>query len=161
MILIIGYGNPLRSDDAVGHHITGMLEQRQMRGDVQIMTVYQLTPELVETLRDAQQVIFIDARTGKKPGVIVRESVQPEVSTGAFTHHVSPSTLLGAAYELYGTCPEALLFSVTGSNFGYGETLSPYVKLAVPLVLIAVEEIIRQSAENQAQRSILACGTTR
>ena len=47
MILVIGYGNPLRGDDAIGHRIAQMMEQRLPDDEVQIQTVYQLTPELV------------------------------------------------------------------------------------------------------------------
>jgi hydrogenase maturation protease len=160
VILIIGYGNPLRCDDAVGDHIIQALEQRQIRGDIRLMSVYQLTPELVELIRQARCVIFIDARAGGNPGDIVRENVHPEIGTGAFTHHVSPSTLMGAAYELYGSSPEAVLFSVTGSRFTFGETLSPDVKLAVPLALMAVEEIIRQFSDHHAQTSMVSCSPT-
>jgi hydrogenase maturation protease len=149
MILIIGYGNPLRRDDAIGHHVIGALEQRHIRGDIRLVSVYQLTPELVYAIREAEMVIFIDARTGGKSGDIVQETIQPETGTGAFTHHFSPATLLGAVHSFYGTCPAAVLVSVTGSDFAYGETLSPCVRLAVPLVLLKVEDIIRQHTECQ------------
>ncbi|MEP7293735.1 MAG: hydrogenase maturation protease, partial [Chloroflexota bacterium] len=67
MILIIGYGNPLRSDDAIGQRIAEMMEKRLKLEAVQVITAYQLTPELVEPIRDAQLVVFIDARVGQRP----------------------------------------------------------------------------------------------
>jgi hydrogenase maturation protease len=162
MILIIGYGNPLRRDDAIGQHVIEALKQRHMRGDVQLMSVYQLTPELVYTMHEAELVILIDARSGGKSGDIVQEKLQPETDSGAFTHHFSPATLLGAVKGFYGTCPEAILLSIAGSDFDYGETLSPCVRLAVPLVLLAVEEIIRHSTETKllSERNKVLCGTT-
>ncbi len=43
MMLIIGYGNPLRSDDAIGQRLAQMMEQRLKPEVVQVITAYQLT----------------------------------------------------------------------------------------------------------------------
>lgn len=156
MILVIGYGNPLRNDDSVGHVIVEALENRHIRGDVRLMTVYQLMPELVDRIHAADYVIFVDAGGTGTPGDIRQEQVTPAPGGSAFTHHFTPATLLGAARGYYGACPPAVLVSVTGSNFEYGETLSPFVRLAVPLAVLAIEEIIRQVGEHAADRSAAA-----
>jgi hydrogenase maturation protease len=144
VILIIGYGNPLRSDDGIGQRMAQVVEAHLPRADVQVIAAYQLMPELVEPVSHAQFVIFIDARVGGTPGLIVQETVEPEAGAGAFTHHLTPATLLGAAYDLYGVCPQARCFTVTGSNFAYGERLSPPVQAAVPLLWVALQQLIAQ-----------------
>ncbi len=143
MMLVIGYGNPLRSDDAIGQRIAQMMEERLKPEPLQVITAYQLTPELVEPIRDAQLVIFIDARVGLKAGTVIWESVAPEISTGTFTHHVSPGTLLGAADELYSAKPKGILISIVGATFDYGSDLSDQLNGMLPQLANQVEAIIK------------------
>lgn len=63
-ILIIGYGNNLRSDDGVGRYLAEIIEQQQLPL-VKALSVHQLTPELVLEIADSQAVIFIDAIAGE------------------------------------------------------------------------------------------------
>ena len=149
MILIIGYGNPLRSDDAIGQRIAQMMEERLKLEAVKVITAYQLTPELVEPIRDAQLAIFIDARVGSIPGKVIWESIEPQSNVGIFTHNVSPSTLLGAAYELYGVKPAAILISITGFDFEYGSNLSPELNRMLPGIADHIETIIQTNLISQ------------
>lgn len=143
MILIVGYGNPLRGDDAVGQQMALVMEQRLKGEEIQVMTAYQLTPELVEPVRHARLVIFIDARVGETPGMIIQETVEPETGAGAFTHNVSPVILLGAAHELYGATPVGILISIVGATFDYSSELSPQLNRMLPILTDQVEEIIK------------------
>lgn len=148
MILVIGYGNPLRMDDAVGQIIADALEG--WREDLQTLTAYQLTPELVAPISQIDQVVFVDARAGAAPGSVLRETVEPQadadMSIGAFTHNVSPSALLGAARSLYGCSPTGTLISIGAASFEYGSTLSPQLDAMLPAILEQVREIIEASA---------------
>lgn len=148
MILVIGYGNPLRSDDGIGPRIAQVIEQRLNGKDVQIITAHQLTPELVEPISRARLVIFIDARTGGIPGMKMQEVVKAETGVGgAFTHHASPAALLGAAQALYGSSSQGILMTVTGASFEYGSELSPLLNRMLPTLADQVEAIIRTRAE--------------
>src|SRR5271169_1528567 len=53
--LIIGYGNPLRSDDGFGWHAGRLLAQSLADQDAKIITCHQLTPELAETLSQSSR----------------------------------------------------------------------------------------------------------
>jgi hydrogenase maturation protease len=143
VILIIGYGNPLRGDDAVGQRIAEIMEYRLADEGVQVKIVYQLTPELVEPISRVQTVVFIDARVGETPGLVTQESVKPETDAGAFTHNVSPVTLLGAADELYGVIPTGVLISIVGATFDYSCQLSPQLTRMLSTIADQVEAIIR------------------
>ena len=145
MILILGYGNPLRSDDAVGQQIARAL--RFGRGDVEVLTAYQLTPELAEPISRARRVVFIDARVGETPGALFHELVSPQPGAGAFTHNVTPASLLGAANELYGAHPAGLLISVVGADFDYGAELSPLLSRALPGIADQVQAIIESTVQ--------------
>lgn len=143
MILIIGYGNPFRSDDGIGQQIAMVMEQRLKGEEVQVMTAYQLTPELVEPMCHAELVIFIDARMGQMPGTIMQETVELKKDAGVFTHHISPAALLSATQELYGMSPKGLLISIVGAVFDYGNELSPQLQQMLPDIAGQVEAIIK------------------
>jgi Ni,Fe-hydrogenase maturation factor len=89
-------------------------------------------------------VIFIDACMGGTPGLITQEVIIAQRGTGTFTHHLTPTTLLGAAQDLYGACPQAYCLTVTGYDFAYGEKLSAAVQTAVPVVCRALQNFIKQ-----------------
>ena len=66
--LIIGYGNPLRSDDAFGWHASRLLAQVLTGQDVDVITCHQLTPELAEQLSRCRRAVFIDADAAGQAG---------------------------------------------------------------------------------------------
>ncbi len=114
--------------------------------DVRVQTAYQLTPELVDSVRDARLVVFIDARVGEMPGEVASEVVVTGQSTGAFTHHVTPASLLDASQELYGVLPVGLLISIVGAEFDYGTELSAHLHKSLPSITDQVQKIIETSA---------------
>src|SRR5215208_658510 len=109
MILIIGYGNPLRSDDAVGQHVAQAMQHRLRHTQLQVHTTYQPEPELVSLMSSVQLVVFIDARMGTEPGAVMYETVDLQAGAGAFTHNVTPASLMAGVRELYGKAPSGIL----------------------------------------------------
>lgn len=141
--LIIGYGNPTRSDDGLGWHAAQRLSETVKDDSVQILTKQQLTLDLAEQIGEADLVIFIDACTGEAPGILRCRHVAPDVTPPpTLSHHMSPSTLMACTRILYGRCPVALLFSVTGESFEFGEGLSPKVRTVLPLLLESVNGVV-------------------
>ena len=61
-VLVIGYGNDLRSDDAVGKRVAEAVATWKLPS-VQALAVHQLTPELTVKLTDVDRAIFVDAYT--------------------------------------------------------------------------------------------------
>ena len=129
MILVIGYGNTLRSDDGVGPHIAQEVVAQGWPG-VRTIVVHQLMPELAAELAEVSLVIFVDAAEGSGQEAVqvlditVQADAMDEQTEAPMTHHVTPQSLLQLAQLLYGRCPHATLVSVTGVNFGFGEHLS-------------------------------------
>jgi hydrogenase maturation protease len=133
--LIIGYGNPLRSDDGFGWQAGRVLARELAGQETEVITCHQLTPELAEPLSLSRCAVFIDADTEGEPGEIHRCDVHPKASaSSAFTHSCSPSGLLASAQVLYGSCPTAILITVTAQSFEFGDSLSPLVFAALPKV---------------------------
>lgn len=59
---IIGYGNPQRRDDGIGPYVANQLNtfMKHKKG-VRILTLNQLEPDLLNKLRHADFIIFVDA----------------------------------------------------------------------------------------------------
>jgi hydrogenase maturation protease len=147
MILIIGYGNPLRSDDAIGQHVAQAMQQRLRHTRLQVHTTYQLVPELASLISSAEIVVFIDAHMGGTLGEVHHEVVVPTWDVGSLTHHVTPSSLLAASYDLYGKMPRGILISIVGAAFHFGCELSPELQQKLPTITDQVKAIIESSVQ--------------
>jgi len=91
-------------------------------------------PELAEDMSHAQVVVFIDAEDTGNPGQVRCEGISPKREEFSFSHHLTPSALLGLSEKLYGSAPRAMLVAISGENFDHGEILSEYVARALPQV---------------------------
>ncbi len=141
-VLIVGYGNPLRGDDALGWRAAERLAEEPLP-DTETLTVHQLTPELAEPVSRAELVIFIDAAEGGPAGEWARGEVEAgHVSGRPFTHHVTPAALLDAAQLLYAHRPRAVIFNMIGESFELGEGLSATVEVALPEMLEEIRQTV-------------------
>ncbi len=128
MILVIGYGNPLRRDDGVGWAVIEAL-LAQAPPNMTCLAVHQLTPELSEQVAHADVVILIDASVEGEAGDIHITPILPcKDGTPTLTHHLSPRGLLDMVRWLYDKTPFTLLMTITGADFGIGEGLSDVVQ---------------------------------
>lgn len=147
MILIIGYGNPLRGDDALGPVVAKHLAQHYRDdANVHVCTVHQLTPELSEKLTDCGTVLLIDARHHAPAGKIFVEDVQPatQSTSRAFSHYVTPPELLLLARSLYASSPRMFLAGITATAFDVGEPLSLPVRAALPLLFEKIAALVKE-----------------
>lgn len=143
--LVVGYGNPLRSDDGFGWKAAAALAQELTPGDVKVIAAHQLTPEFAETIAHSSRVLFLDASHGGEPGEIRMEPVRrdPDFRPGSISHQLSPAALLALAHHYYRSEPKATLLTVTGENFDVGENFSPVVQNAWKPCLERVLEWVR------------------
>ena len=58
-VLIVGFGNPLRSDDGLGWHAAQELSQEVSAPEVKVIGAHQLTPELAEEASAAELVLLL------------------------------------------------------------------------------------------------------
>jgi hydrogenase maturation protease len=146
-VLVIGYGNTLRSDDGVGWRAAVLLAADPRLADVKVLAAHQLTPELAFDMSREALVILIDASIDDPPGAITVRSLADDDNVaggapGAGSHHVGPGELLAVALELYGAAPAAFVVRVGVANIEVGESLSPEVAAALPGAVDAVVEIV-------------------
>jgi len=151
-VLIIAYGNPLRSDDSVAWRAAKALRQKFSPNEVEIHCLHQLAPEVAETVSKFPRVIFVDAASAPAghPGEIRVEklrNIEGKDSTTQFFHAVSPLAVIRLAQSLYRVKPRAFSVTVTGQDFGHGEALSPVVESALPHLVSRIEALVRDADE--------------
>jgi hydrogenase maturation protease len=143
--LIIAYGNPLRGDDSLGWHAAERLQAAIHDPDVEILSLHQLTPELMDPISRAARVFFIDAGEGPEPGALLERRIDPAAAQAAsFTHHATPEALIAGARLLYGQAAEGRIFSVAGADFSISPDLSPAVAARMDELIAAVLRSIAQ-----------------
>ncbi len=131
-ILIVGYGNRLRSDDGLGVRAAEELSKTNPVAGTEILIRHQLTPELAETISHVEKVFFIDASREGQPGEIRCTPVNSHQPDLLLAHQLTPETLLSLCCELYGVRPQAFEISMCGECFELGDKLSPKVAAALP-----------------------------
>jgi hydrogenase maturation protease len=142
-ILIVGYGNPLKSDDSLGWRAAEEIVRQLSSPEIKVMRVHQLLPEIAEEASQAELAIFIDAHQGESAGEIGCELLTSKTSSGStYSHDLSPLAILQLAHELYGSSPRAYLLTVSGECFEDGEALSPAVAAALPQLIARVKALI-------------------
>jgi len=135
-LLVIAYGNPLRSDDGVAWRAAKALLKKFPHDKVEILCLHQLGPELAESVSSSECVLFIDAAAAPgPPGNINIQELQPAARQPAnappFGHTLSPEVILSLSLQLYGSAPRSFCATVTGAHFEHGESLSPAVAAAL------------------------------
>ncbi|MBO3462987.1 hydrogenase maturation protease [Aetokthonos hydrillicola] len=145
-VIVIGYGNDLRSDDAIGQRVANTLALPNVKS----LAVHQLTPELAQTLASADLAIFIDACIIAYDSEVKVRSLAPASSTVRTGHTGDPSSLLALTKAIYGHCPQAWWITVPGVNFEVGDRLSPIAETGVAIALEKIAQIVDESATTHA-----------
>ena len=145
MILIIGYGNPLRGDDGVGWRVAEEAAAVLPDPPVTVLTVQLLTPELADPISRSDRLILIDAAAEGSPGKVrcfpIAAGSAAAASLAIGTHEVTLDRLLGMAQELFGRCPPAHMVTIAGESFEVSEALTATVEAAVAEALACVLEL--------------------
>lgn len=124
---IIGYGNVHRRDDGIGPYVARIIENSLTPGgNIHIRIFHPLAPDLIEELRHAGRIIFIDASREAIDNGFKWTKIAPEPN-GCYhvTHLFTPALILRYIQSLYQHDPETYLVSVQGDNFEFGDGLDP------------------------------------
>ncbi|MGO9244805.1 MAG: hydrogenase maturation protease [Verrucomicrobiia bacterium] len=139
--LVLGYGNRSRMDDGVGWFVLESLQELGLP-NVELQTSHQLDVDHAELITGFDEVIFVDAAVPQSPQPIAVTVVQTCFRSHAVAHYLTPSDLLALAQTLFGRAPRGILFSIRGSDFNFGTTLSPATERAARDVVHQIEELL-------------------
>lgn len=136
--LMIGYGNPLRSDDGAGQKVVeAFFDQEHIRA----IATHQLTPELVEDLIQVERVYFVDAAP---INTVTIQGIQLRDNEHNFGHFIDPQSLLNLAKKIYHYAPDAYLVLIPAQDFKLGKNYSEITKNAIQKAIQLLQERITQ-----------------
>lgn len=141
-VLVVGYGNTVRSDDGIGWRAAEALLKSGVPSAATVLTLHQLDAELAGEAAAADVVLFVDAARDGEPGEVRWSRVAAEPSSVLFSHQLSPSALMAIVRTLYPGSPEAFEVTMTGVSFEVGENLSPVCEAALPHLVEVLAELI-------------------
>jgi hydrogenase maturation protease len=121
-VLVIGYGNSIRSDDGAG--IAAALRIAELWPGIATLVCHQLGPELAETIAAYETIVFIDASVAVDEPLL--ETLTPgDVTSAEHTHEYSPEGLLGFSNRLYDPVwKQAFLLHIPVRSIEFGERIS-------------------------------------
>ncbi|NWF62319.1 MAG: hydrogenase maturation protease [Fischerella sp.] len=143
-ILVIGYGNDLRSDDAIGQRVAEKFASKNLPY-VKSLSIHHLTPELAEALASVDLVIFVDACLTSETSDVQVKSLLPTATNFLPSHTGDPQALLALTKAIYGYCPKAWWVIVPGENFELGDRLSPIAENGVAIALEKIADLIQKT----------------
>ena len=154
-VLVVGYGNALRTDDGLGSHAAERLANDPRLNGVTVIGRHQLTPELALDVSRAALVVFVDASRRPPAGIVTVEPVERTGRHGAgWSHYLDPPSLLDLTGELYGWVPDAFLISVGVKSVLLGDRMSPIVEASLPGLVDAVADLIADHAARPGTVSV-------
>jgi hydrogenase maturation protease len=141
-VLVIGYGNMLRGDDAIGRLVAERIADSALPGVVAISTM-QLVPELAAQIAASRAVIFVDACVTADDQIEVIE-IAPIANRLESTHTTGPRQLLALTSECYGHAPSAWIVAVPVASVDLSDRLSPNAQINLMPAVHAVERLINR-----------------
>lgn len=137
-VLIIAVGNLYRSDDAAGLHVARLVKEMAPH-TAAILEHSGEGASLVESWKDAQGVILIDAvSSGAPPGTVHRLEPLLQPLPRALFRHSTHAFSVPEAVELARALNQLpgylLVIGIEGENFAAGTELSPNVSAVLPQV---------------------------
>lgn len=122
-LLLFGYGNPGRGDDALGPLLIERMNRLKLTNTTCLIDM-QLLIEHATDLTGFDQIIFVDADMScKEP--IEFSTVDAEKDNSYTSHALTPAALLYIYQQIYRhAAPLAFLLRIRGYHFELGDSLS-------------------------------------
>ena len=131
-VLIYGYGNPGRQDDALGNEMVKKIQDWIDEHKLKCMETdsnYQLNIEDAEKISEWPIVVFVDA---SKEDIMEYKftDIEPSDNQVEFTMHaVSPAYVLHLSEKLFNKKPETYILGIKGYEWDFKDGLSDNAKL--------------------------------
>lgn len=143
--LIIGYGDDLRGDDAVGPQVAMAVASWHLPS-VKALAVHQLMPELSAEMLQTDYVIFVDACGKSCAPTIQLDPIVTDQKTLAhctellLNNACEPSALVALTQFRYGRHPQAWLLQIPTEHHEQGEPFSKTAQRGIDHALRTIEQ---------------------
>jgi len=153
-VIIIGIGNILLMDEGIGIHVINELEKHKLPDNVDIYDGGTGGFKLIDLMREAKRVIFIDAvEAGKTPGTITTfkyKDVRSIYPKKKYSLHDTNLLEVIKMAELLEVPIEIEIVGIQPKTINYSTTLSKELRDAMPdiinTVLSRIEEVCSVSS---------------
>jgi hydrogenase maturation protease len=142
-ILVIGYGNDLRSDDGAGRVVASRIEAADHPGVI-VRSQSQLTPELALDITRTDVVVFVDANVGCDE-MTIRPARPGEPGSQSMSHQTDPAALLLLARDLGRVPSDVYVVSIPAGNLELGFELSAETAKGVEEAVDTITEIVSRA----------------
>jgi hydrogenase maturation protease len=147
-IVVLGCGNPNRSDDGAGPRVIAMLREAGLPAQVRLFDVGTDGMTAMYRARGATHLVVVDARVpGGTPGAVYEvpgEIVAAPPAKGAGLHEFRWDHALYAGHRIYGTAFPAtvVVLLIEAETLDLGLSLSPAVEAATVMVADRVRGLV-------------------
>jgi hydrogenase maturation protease len=145
-LLVIGYGNTLRSDDGVGPRVAEAVAALKLPG-VQTLICQQLSPEHAAPISQAQTVIFVDAAVDA-PREVQFRPIEPGDTCQLMAHAADPRTMLALARDVFGHAPKAWWLTIPAVKLDFCEELTPEAQEGLTEAVDKIRSLCRSQQGN-------------
>ncbi len=159
-ILVFGYGNLSRGDDALGPLLLERIEECCDLDTVEILTDFQLQIEHALDIENRKLVLFVDASVSCKAAFGFFE-LQALKDKSYSTHAMSPASVLQVYQTIKKqTPPPAFLLTIQGLSFELGEELSPQAANNLQSAVQFARKLLKNSELNFWRQQIIGTQQT-
>lgn len=127
-ILVVGYGNPSRGDDAVGPLLLEAIAEQIDPQLVELITDFQLQIEHALDLKDRQLVLFVDASVAAERGIQF-QTISAGKDSSYSTHAMTPAAVLDVYQSItHQPAPDSFILTIQAQQFELGAGLSEFTE---------------------------------
>lgn len=147
-LLVIGIGNPYRSDDGIGAYVIDQFQDYEY-DDIEFIKMNPDGYQLLEIWENRECVILIDAaKSGKAIGTIIhfdalKESVPRNISPVS-SHSINLAETITLAQTLNQLPGQLLVYAIEAANMNYGTQLTAKVKESGKQVVREIGKFIEE-----------------
>jgi hydrogenase maturation protease len=142
-VLLFGYGNLSRGDDALGPLLLEYVESHSDLEGIEILSDFQLQIEHALDLQNRSLVLFVDS-TLSCVGAFDFAMLEPARDKSYTTHAMSPAAVLDVYQSIKKqTPPPCFLLSIKAEKFELGEGLSTQAENNLDQACLFAEQLLQ------------------
>ena len=150
-VVVIGLGQELRADDAVGLEVVRRWQQQYPQTAASSLLRVEISSlpglQLLDLLEGADAAILVDAlQSGRPPGTILHldHDALAASETSPSAHGWGVAETLALAEQLGTSLPEIILLAIEGESVAMGPGISATVEAALPEAVERLQDLVSQ-----------------